>query len=189
MKTINFVDIPISEAVPDKKYCGYKYIDAQGQIKVQLADISVDKNKKILLNGLYPLANDTVVSLISKTNTTERNQIIDSFINFEKGNFKINLLSLHHNLYDVGEATQDRWHVWLSDDWKKMLYNLEKQNYLLVGFAPSPSFSGSAQIPLAIVYEEKDSNKRFWQHIEKDWVEKIRNESKETYELIKQSEC
>jgi hypothetical protein len=58
-----------------------------------------------------------------------------------------------------------------------------------VGFAPSPSFSGSAQIPLAIVYEEKDSSKRFWQHIEKAWVEKIRNESKETYELIKQSEC
>ena len=185
MSSLYFTEIPINKIQLNNQYYGYKYLDAQGNEHVQNANLIVLSNGELVLkNTQAPPPHINIISVFYKHNKNEQKQILSSLIDLNNTNIQNNLIGLHSDLYDVGDARQDKWHVWLSSDWKQMLYNLEQQNYFVLGVAPAPIFSGSAVYPVALVYEDRSSGQRYWQHIDIRSIEAIRQDSAEQYNQI-----
>lgn len=52
---------------------------------------------------------------------------------------------------------------------------------------PAPKGYSGCRDPVAVICEYKSDSERFWCHAEKDWIEDMRDESREIYKnLIKE---
>lgn len=185
MLSLNFKEIPIDKVDFKTTYYGYKYVDDNQQEHVQLGSFKIDPRGILLIKEILPQApKGRIISCFSKADKKEvENKLQNLPLILNK--YSDNLIGLHHDLYDVGEASQSKWHVWLTKDWRRLLLNIERQNCFIVGIAPSPTpISGTARNPVAIVYEEYSSGNRFWSHIEKDWIALMRFQSQKEYEKI-----
>lgn len=95
---------------------------------------------------------------------------------------QLNLMGIHTDMSNVGDAFHEMWNGWVEYDWMKQLIEIVDENFFIIGVAEAPYGCWSIDDAVALVAEYKDTGDRFWCHVARWAIEEMRENSKSVYE-------
>ena len=168
------------EIKPGDEFSGYEYNEGDSSLVV-MCPIEVNEEGVPLEWGKRPLP-FTPDYFTRRMTWQEQKEWYQSQIDMDKSVYQLNLLGLHTDLYSVGNAQHEMWNGWIATDWIEQLVSLENEDFIIAGVAPAPYGFSGCRNPVAFVIEYTSDGDRYWCHAEKDWIDDMREESKEFYE-------
>ena len=173
-----------NQVKPGDEYRGYEFIPVSGGSGQCWCRINIMEDGTPLVFGKRPLElNEGEVFLHYVRDMTwqeERQWYIDS-TDMEDSTNVLNLIGIHCDMYGVGDAIHEMWNGWITFDWREQLMRVKTEDFFIIGVAPAPYGNCAFSDPVALVAEYRESGDRFWCHTSKDWIEQMREESKEIY--------
>lgn len=160
-----------------KSYIGYK--NEQGEFIKKL--ITVSDNKIPLENGIFPMQEKAICFYEENRGCV---RIRYSAIDMTLPENQINLIGFHTDLYGIGEARHNGYNAWIRGHWKDLLNSIKNEDFFIVGITNAPIPSGAFRNAYAVVVEYKDTGDRIWYHIEKSYLEHLRENSLEAYNFF-----
>lgn len=98
---------------------------------------------------------------------------------------QLNLMGLHTDLNDIGDASHDGFNSWIVSDWKRQLANIKDKDFFIAGVAPqTPYGCPYLKNPVALVIEFSDTGSRVWYHADPKKIQKMRADSLEEYNAL-----
>ncbi len=190
MRPPRHIEIPITEAKPGDRFNGYTYkiIGRNGEpgTGYTLGDVIIGEDGTPLSWGEYPITDKELFHYLRDMTWQEEAEWYKKQVDLENPIHQLNLMGLHHDLYDVGDAFHEMWNGWVCADWYEQLTELIDEDFFIVGIAPAPYECWSLDDSVAIVAEVRRTGDRFWCHAGRSWIEDMREESLEQYkELMK----
>ena len=168
---------------PGDEFRGYHYRDGNSTIDA-LCQVVVNEKGAPLTWGKYPI--EETVEYFYRMPTWEEEQIWNGEqLDISKSPNVMNLIGIHTDLYDIGDARHEMFNAWIDCDYQDQLLELENEDFFIVGVGPAPWAPGYFNEPVAVVCEYYDNGDRFWCHAEKDWYDNMREESMELYKKAK----
>ena len=167
---------------PGDEFRGYHYTDGNSNIE-SFGQVIVNEQGVPLQWGKYEIEVIDKIDYFYRHPTWEEQEAWkqEQIDIFEQANI-LNLVGIHTDLYDVGDARHEMYNAWVECDWRDQLLELKNEDFFIVGIAPAPWTPGYFRQAVAVVCEYYDNADRFWCHAEKDWYDSMREESKEQYE-------
>lgn len=187
MRPPRHIDVTPENININEEYQGYK----KGEAFTTFASITFDEQKNPIIFGKRYLTDEEkkgITTYFRYSTWKEDKEWYDNNIDLSLGLNKINLIGLHTDLYDIGDGCHEMWNGWIAADWKEQLMNLIDEQFTIVGIAPLTNPVRNFRNPVAVVCEMIDTGERFWCHSEKEWIEDMREESKEYYKQILEEE-
>lgn len=105
-------------------------------------------------------------------------------VDMKNSNNQLNLMGLHTDLYDVGDAFHEMWNGWVEYEWAKQLIEIVDETFFIVGIAEAPYECWSIEDSVALVAEYKETGDRFWCHVARWAIEEMREQSTEVYKKL-----
>lgn len=161
---------------PGEEYDGYEIINDEKN-SWSMCCIIINENGQPLKWGKHPLE-DEVTYFWRDMTYKERDEWYANEVNVNNSSHMRNLIGLHNDLYDVGDARHQMWNGWICSDWSEQLVSLEDEDFFIIGVAPAPYGCMAVRNPIAIVCEYIDNGDRFWCHSEIEWIDDMRADSK-----------
>lgn len=176
-----------NEIKPGDVFKGYEYHNGDSHT-THLCEVIVNNEGVPLVWGRNPIT-DPYDYFTRKMTWQEEAEWYKSQIDFSKSDYLLNLIGLHTDLYSVGDAYHEMWNGWIQVSWEEQLVSLENETFFILGVSPAPYGYSGCRDPVAVICEYKSDGERFWCHAEKDWIEDMRDESREIYKnLIKEED-
>ena len=182
LKTPPDVIVYPNEVKPGDEFYGYEYISGDSHI-MSMCQIVIGDDGTPLVWGRTPLT-DPYDYFIRRRTWQEIEQWYIDQVDMSKQSHSLNLIGLHEDLYSVGDAYHEMWNGWISTSWEEQIVSLEDEDFFIIGIAPAPRGFTGCRDPIAVVCEYYDNGERFWCHAEKDWIDDMREESKEIYDKL-----
>ena len=179
MKRSPDVKVPVKDIKPGQIYRGYETTNGDSTT-IHFCEVVIAQDGTPLVWGKNPIEEE--VSCFTRRMTwDEERDWMKSQIDLTKDIYQLNLIGLHNNMYDVGDAVHQMWNGWIQADWIEQLVSLEDENFFIVGVAPPPYGAPAFREPVAFVCEYIDDGERFWCHSEKDWIDDMREDTLSIY--------
>lgn len=181
MKCPTFKQVPITEVGIGEEFvtCG---IAGEGEIWIG-GGLYIGEDRNV-----HKKEDDSIVEnviYIKRRYTLEEEQEwYECQYDISCGNAAINLVGLYNDMYFC-EGEHEMYNSWSTYDWYEMSDNLENENFYLYGIAPAP-YPCSAfgeEDSIALVIEDFLTGNRYWCHSSKEWIENMREQMKEIYEI------
>lgn len=176
--------IPQMKVKPEDIKPGDKYEGYETETLNSSCTIIVDENGVPKEWGTDEIKHGPILYFLRPRTWQEKEDWKKNKLNMSYVTHQNNLLGLHHDLYDVGDAYHEMYNGWVDCEWRDLLLNAEDENIFIVGVAPAPYGCISFNEPVAIVAESKFNGERFWCHAEKDWIDDMRENSMDEYNKI-----
>lgn len=177
--------IPAAAGEKYKEYDGYKIINDKA---IHFAQLTYMENGEGYLWGNPTQHISGIIELQIKLTYEEEEQWYKDHIDLSNSKNTNNLIGIHTDLYDIGDAYHEMWNGWIEgwDPWK-FICELEEETFYLVGIAPAPwnkddIFGEGNSVAFVACYY--DSDERFWCHGSKNWVQTLRDFSMKEYEAL-----
>lgn len=178
MRPPRYVHVLPTDIKPGDEFEGYEY--DKGRC---LGNIIVDENGIPFSWGKYPLDNEPIYFL-RHMNFQDEIEWYESNTDMSNSANQLNLMGIHHDLYDIGDAFHEMWNGWVHADWREQLVELVDEDFFIIGIAPAPYGCMMIDEPVAIVAEYRKTGDRFWCHADHKWIEDMREESMEEYRKL-----
>ena len=179
MKTAPEVKVLAKDIKPGQIYRGYETVNGDSTT-IHFCEVVISQNGTPLVWGKNPIEEEVSVFTRRMTWDEERDWM-KTQIDLSKDIYQLNLMGLHNNMYDVGDAVHRMWNGWIQADFVEQLVFLEDEDFFIVGVAPAPYGTATMREPIAFICEYIDDGSRFWCHSEKDWIDDMREESLSLY--------
>ena len=175
----NYKEIAPENIEAQKIYRGYKNKNDEFINKL----IIVSDSGIPLEEGVFPMSEEAICFYEScENNSIIRNK--QSAIDMTLPENQINLIGLHSDLYSIGNARHNPYNIWLRGQWRNLLHYIQNLDFFIIGITQAPCPSGAFKNAYAIVVEYKDTGDQVWYHIEKSYLEKLRKDSLEAYNVF-----
>lgn len=174
---------------PGDHYSGYEgHRNPNGTHASHFVSIEVGEDGVAREWGRNPVDMDKVAYFHQSLTWEERDEWYKTAVDMSQARNQLNLMGLHNDMYQVGEARHEMWNGWIQATWEEQLIEILDENFFIIGIVdPAPPRIGlPMRHPVAIVIEYDDGD-RYWCHAEWDWINDMRQESKEVYERLLKS--
>lgn len=182
LRTPPDVHVYPNEVKPGDEFSGYEYTSGDSHL-MSMCRIVIGDDGTPLVWGTTPLT-DPYDYFTRRRTWKEVEQWYVDQVDMSKQSHSLNLIGIHEDLYSVGDAYHEMWNGWIATSWEEQIVSLEDEDFFIIGIAPAPLGFTGCQDPIAVVCEYKSDGERFWCHAEKDWIEDMREESKEIYDKL-----
>lgn len=186
MKPPSYKLIDPNEIKPGDHFEGYEgHTNSNGTRTSHFVQIEVGEDGVAREWGRNPVDINKVAFFRKPLTWEERDAWYKSAVDMTQGRNQLNLMGLHNDMYQVGEARHEMWNGWIQTSWEEQLIELLDEDFFIIGIVdPAPPRVGlPMRHPVAIVIEY-DDGARYWCHAEWDWIDDMRQESKVAYERL-----
>lgn len=187
MRPPRHIEVPIDQVKPGEEYTGYHYkgINYKGEPSdfICHGSVTIGEDGTPLSWGEYPIKKEITCFLRDMTWKEEEEWYINQTDMTHTTN-QLNLMGLHHDMYDIGDAFHEMWNGWIHCEWHEQLTELVDEDFFIIGIAPAPYGCFSIDDPVAIVAEYRGDGTRFWCHASQDWITTMREESMDEYRKL-----
>lgn len=170
--------IPVEQGIIDKEYNGY--ITADRPNSESYCSITYKGNGVGWCWNNEERKVENITFLNKRLTVDEQEEWRKAHYEAKDPREQLNLMGLYNDMYDVGDASHEMYNAWTSIDWYEMAENLSREDFFLVGIAPAPWDCYSIDNPVAAVIEEENGT-RFWCHMGKSWIDRMRKQMREIY--------
>lgn len=171
------------EIKPGDKFNGY--VKHEGDSTTQTwCEVIINEEGIPLVWGTNPIE-AKYDYFVRRMTWVEQDQWYKDQVDLTNSKHQLNLIGIHTDLYDLGDACHEMWNGWISTSWEEQLITLDEEDFFIVGIAPCPHTFQCMRNPVYIVCEYENGD-RLWCHAEKDWIDDMREASlKEYTELMR----
>ena len=186
MKPPSYKLVSPNDIKPGDMLEGYEgHTNSNGTRTSHFVQIEVGEDGVAREWGRNPVDMSKVAFFCKPLTWQERDEWYKSAIDMTKSRNQLNLMGLHNDMYQVGDARHEMWNGWIQTSWEEQLIELLDEDFFIIGIVdPAPPRMGlPMRHPVAIVIEY-DDGARYWCHAEWDWIDDMRQESKVAYERL-----
>ena len=178
-KIPTYKTIPVSQAIIDFEYNGYKTSKDPG---MSTFGSCVYKGNGVAWSwGKSDRPVDGIIELFRSYTPDEEEQWYKDHFDIKDSKTILNLFGLFHDMYDIGDAYHEMWNSWIKLDFYEMAVTLQDEDFNVIGIAPAPYGAAYIDNPVAVVAEEKNGT-RFWCHADQKWIDDMREQIRPVYE-------
>ena len=167
------------EIKPGDEFFGYEKNHEDGGCTSHFCQVKVNDEGIPLVWGTNPIT-DEYDYFTRRMTWSEEKEWYKSKVDLTNPKHQLNLIGIHTDLYDLGDACHEMWNGWISTSWEEQLITLDEEDFFIVGIAPCPHNFQYMRNPVYVICEYENGD-RLWCHAEKDWIDDMREASLKEY--------